>query len=111
MSMKQQVGELEECLLQGNLNKFGRLVNHGWAMKKQLADGISFSDLDDLYERALDAGATGGKIAGAGGGGFLMLVCSPDRQVAVRKVLRDLPELHVSLERDGTKVIFNNRRT
>ena len=63
-----------------------------------------------LYEMALDAGATGGKIAGAGGGGFLLLYCPPDRQHAVRAVLSELKELPFSLERDGTKVIFNARR-
>jgi D-glycero-alpha-D-manno-heptose-7-phosphate kinase len=110
INMKQQVAEIEECLLQSNLNKFGRVLNSGWAMKKQLAQGISSRELDAMYERALDAGAAGGKVAGAGGGGFLMLICSPDRQSSVRKVLIGLRELHVALERDGTKVIFNNRR-
>lgn len=111
VSMKQQVEEIVDCLLHGNLNKFGRVLNTGWQMKKQLAEGITSGELDLLYERALDAGAAGGKIAGAGGGGFLMLLCSPDRQSSVRKVLSGLRELHVALERDGTKVIFNNRRT
>jgi D-glycero-alpha-D-manno-heptose-7-phosphate kinase len=111
ISMKNQVAEIEECLQQDNLNKFGRVLCSGWEMKKQLADGITSGELDELYERALDAGAAGGKITGAGGGGFLMLLCSPDRQARVREALNGLRELHISLERDGTKVIFNNRRT
>jgi D-glycero-alpha-D-manno-heptose-7-phosphate kinase len=111
ISMKNQVAEIEECLQQDNLNKFGRVLCSGWEMKKQLADGITSRELDELYERALDAGAAGGKITGAGGGGFLMLLCSPDRQARVREALNGLRELHISLERDGTKVIFNNRRT
>ena len=75
-----------------------------------MAERITSGHIDELYEMALDAGATGGKIAGAGGGGFLLLFCPPDRQSAVRAVLSELKELPFSLERDGTKVIFNARR-
>ncbi len=110
LKMKAQVDDVASCLAQQNLNKFGRILNSGWEMKKRLARGISSGALDELYERSLDAGAIGGKIAGAGGGGFLMLCCPPDRQAAVRGVLSEFRELHIKLERDGTKVIFNNRR-
>ena len=73
-------------------------------------DGVR-TRADHEDERALDAGATGGKIAGAGGGGFLLVFCPPDRQSSVRKALSDLKELPFQLEMDGSKVIFNNRRT
>ena len=92
------------------MNKVGRLMQAGWEWKKQMAGRISSPHIDALYESALDAGATGGKIAGAGGGGFLLLYCPPDRQSAVREVLAEMKELPFSLERDGTKVIFNARR-
>ena len=75
-----------------------------------MTDRISTSAIDTLYERALDAGATGGKIAGAGGGGFLMLFCPPSHQASVRAALSEMKELPFSLERDGTKVILNARR-
>ncbi len=108
--MRAQVGDIESCLHGHNLTKIGRLMHAGWELKKQMAGKISSTTIDTLYETALDAGATGGKIAGAGGGGFLLLSCPADRQHAVRAVLSDLQELPFSLERDGTKVIFNARR-
>lgn len=108
--IRDQVCEIEHCLTNNNINKIGRLMHTGWELKKQMAERISSSNIDGLYEAALDAGATGGKIAGAGGGGFLLLYCPPDRQHAVRSVLSELKELPFNLERDGTKVIFNARR-
>jgi D-glycero-alpha-D-manno-heptose-7-phosphate kinase len=108
--LKGQVPEIEECLMRQNLNRIGRVLHAGWELKKQMAGGISNPAIDELYDRALDAGALGGKIAGAGGGGFLMLCCPTDRQASVREALKELKELPFNLERDGTKVIFNVRR-
>ena len=108
--IKEQVCEIEASLANQNINKVGRIMHAGWGLKKQMAERITSANIDNLYEAALDAGATGGKIAGAGGGGFLLLYCTPDRQHAVRSILAELKELPFSLERDGTKVIFNARR-
>jgi len=108
--IKNQVAEVESCLLSGSMNKIGRLLQAGWGWKKEMTGRISTPEIDALYERALDAGATGGKIAGAGGGGFLLLYCPPSHQEAVREALSEMKELPFSLERDGTKVIFNARR-
>ena len=108
--IKGQVAEVEDCLLSGSMNKIGRLLQAGWGWKKEMTGRISNPEIDALYERALDAGATGGKIAGAGGGGFLLLYCPPSHQDAVREAISELKELPFSLERDGTKVIFNARR-
>lgn len=110
--MKAQTEEIWEALTGASetINRIGRVLDTGWRHKRGLADRISNSEIDTLYERALDAGATGGKIAGAGGGGFLLLFCPPDRQSTVRTALSGLKELPFSLERDGTKVIFNARR-
>jgi D-glycero-alpha-D-manno-heptose-7-phosphate kinase len=108
--LKAQVSEIEACLNEGNHNKVGRLLHTGWELKKQMTDKISTDSIDCLYEAALDAGAIGGKIAGAGGGGFLLLSCPPDRQSVVRAALEELKEMPFSLERDGTKVILNARR-
>jgi D-glycero-alpha-D-manno-heptose-7-phosphate kinase len=112
-ALRVQTGEIYDALTNGTpegMNRVGRVLDAGWRHKRTLADKISNSEIDTLYERALDAGATGGKIAGAGGGGFLLLFCPPDRQSAVRQTLSHLKELPFALERDGTKVIFNVRR-
>ncbi len=108
--IKNQVAEVESCLLSGSMSKIGRLLQAGWGWKKEMTGRISTPQIDALYERALNAGAAGGKIAGAGGGGFLLLYCPPLHQEAVREALSEMKELPFSLERDGTKVIFNARR-
>jgi D-glycero-alpha-D-manno-heptose-7-phosphate kinase len=108
--LKAQTAEIYEALMGDNMNRVGRILDAGWQHKRQLADRISNSEIDALYDRALDAGAMGGKIAGAGGGGFLLLYCPPDRQHTVRAALQGMKELPFALERDGTKVIFNVRR-
>jgi D-glycero-alpha-D-manno-heptose-7-phosphate kinase len=98
------------CLREGNLDEFGRLLHESWELKKNLASGITNGQIDALYGAARRAGAVGGKIAGAGGGGFLLLYCPLDKQEAVRLVLGHLRELPFAFERDGSKVIFNIRR-
>ncbi len=109
-NMRQQAYEIHEVLLNGSTDKVGEVLHQGWLMKKQLASRISNSGIDEMYEKALAAGAVGGKVAGAGGGGFMLLYCPPERQNAVREALVGLRELPFNLERDGTKVIFNVRR-
>jgi D-glycero-alpha-D-manno-heptose-7-phosphate kinase len=108
--MKSLAVQARQRLYEGQLDEFGLLLHDAWLLKKQLASKISSSEIDDLYDTAIAAGALGGKIAGAGGGGFLMLYCPRERQDAVRDALHHLPELPFHLERDGTKVIFNYRR-
>ncbi|MBW7884359.1 MAG: GHMP kinase [Caldilineaceae bacterium] len=108
--MKRMAMVARGCLEQGELDEFGALMHDAWLLKKQLASKISNSQIDDLYNTALRAGALGGKITGAGGGGFLMLYCPRHKQDGVRDALHHLSELPFHLERDGTKVIFNYRR-
>jgi D-glycero-alpha-D-manno-heptose-7-phosphate kinase len=98
------------CLRQGDVDAVGRLLHEGWELKKSLASGITNARLDALYTAARQAGALGGKIAGAGGGGFLLLYCPLHKQEAVRAALSHLRELPFAFERDGSKVIFNIRR-
>lgn len=108
--MKQLAITAWECLKAEAFDEFGCLLDQGWRLKKSLASRISNSTIDDLYEAARRAGALGGKITGAGAGGFLLLYCPPQKQDDVRQALSMLTELPFSLERDGTKVIFNYRR-
>jgi D-glycero-alpha-D-manno-heptose-7-phosphate kinase len=108
--MKDLAVEARGYLGTGDWDDFGRLLHKGWCLKKQLASKISNDGIDDVYNAALKAGALGGKIAGAGGGGFLLLYCPPSRQQRVRSVLRNFPELPFAFERAGTKVIFDYSR-
>jgi D-glycero-alpha-D-manno-heptose-7-phosphate kinase len=97
-------------LKSGNPDAIGCLLQEAWELKKQLASGISNGDIDLIYDKARQAGAIGGKITGAGGGGFFLLYCPHDMQDAVRAALDGLQELPFQLEADGSKVIFNYRR-
>ncbi len=101
--------ELAASLEKGEVEATAYALDEGWRLKRQLASGIADEALDRLYERAKAAGALGGKIAGAGGGGFLLLYVPGPRQEDVRAELSDLRELPFHLERDGSKVIFNYR--
>lgn len=97
-------------LQHGNLDVIGELLHESWMIKKQMASKASNEAIDTMYAAARAAGATGGKLTGAGGGGFLLLYCPYERREAVRDALDGLRELPFSLEPDGTKVIFNYRR-
>lgn len=108
--IKQLVHEARKVLASGDFDAFGLLMHESWKLKKSLASSITNNVIDDMYETARRYGAIGGKITGAGGGGFLLLYVPYDRQSAVRKTLCGLRELPFRLEADGTKVIFNYRR-
>ncbi|PJA27835.1 MAG: GHMP kinase [candidate division Zixibacteria bacterium CG_4_9_14_3_um_filter_46_8] len=101
----------ENCLNCGDLYRLGELMNEGWRLKKSLASKIADAEIDNLYESALSAGALGGKIAGAGGGGFLLVYCPLERRAELREKLSQLREFAFNLEYDGTKIIFNYRRS
>lgn len=108
--MKQMAYAALDALETGEVDAIGHLLHESWQLKKQMASKISNNLLDDMYNAARKAGAFGGKIAGAGGGGFLLLYCPHERQEAVREALKHLQEFPFQLEHDGTKVIFNYQR-
>ena len=97
-------------LREGRIDIIGAMLHESWQLKKQLASQISNCTIDSMYQAARNAGAIGGKITGAGGGGFLLLYCLHGKQEAVRTALHPMQELPFRLEQDGTKVIFNYRR-
>lgn len=101
--------EARRIILSGRTDEIGHLLHESWEEKKKLASNVSTKDIDVMYERAREAGAMGGKIAGAGSGGFLLLYCPREKQNAVRAALREYRELPFLLSRDGSKVIFNMR--
>lgn len=88
------------------VKSLGNLLNTGWGLKKSLSRSVSNHQIDDVYDRAIKAGAFGGKIAGAGGGGFLMLLVEPDYKDSVREALSDLLEVQFKFEDTGSSIIY-----
>lgn len=100
--------EIRDAIMKGNLRYFGELMDLHWKCKKRLSDRVSNSQIDEWYELAKQNGAIGGKISGAGGGGFLALYCEEGKarlRAAMRKA--GLRELSFRLEFEGSKVVFN----
>jgi D-glycero-alpha-D-manno-heptose-7-phosphate kinase len=100
--------EIRDSISVGNLRRFGELLDLHWQVKKRLSDGISSQQIDEWYELAKRNGAIGGKISGAGGGGFLMLYCEENKP-RVREAMRraGLLELNFRFEFEGSKVVFD----
>jgi len=109
-ALKAMAYQAHQELENGNVDIMGELLHESWQLKKNLASLVSNSDIDAMYSAAIKAGATGGKITGAGGGGFLLLYCPHEKQESVRAALSSLQELPFLLEHDGSKVIFNYHR-
>ena len=89
-----------------DLDDFGRLLDKTWRLKKQTGTEISKTYIDELYEKGLQAGALGGKLLGAGGGGFLLFYVRPEKQREVRRAFKDLMEVPFEFEKQGTRVIY-----
>jgi D-glycero-alpha-D-manno-heptose-7-phosphate kinase len=98
--------EMRSILLAGDLDEFGLALHRGWEMKRGLSAQISTSDIDELYEKARGAGALGGKLAGAGGGGFLLLYCPKAAQPRVREAFGALQSLEFRFDWGGARIAF-----
>ena len=96
--------ELHAELVSGNLTGFAEGLHHGWLMKRSLSNQISTSVVDEMYNAAIQAGALGGKLAGAGGGGFLVLFCPPNKQAAVKIALSKYKELPFGIDWVGARI-------
>lgn len=108
LQMRNQAMQIQQLLCDGhgNLEELGRILDVGWQLKRQLATTISTSQIDNWYRLARDAGALGGKLCGAGGGGFLLFLVPSDRQQAVRGALADLGEVPVGAEVHGSQILL-----
>jgi D-glycero-alpha-D-manno-heptose-7-phosphate kinase len=105
--MKELVSPLREVLSSGkNLNLFGEILHQGWELKRTLTDGITSSEIDEYYEKARKAGALGGKLLGAGGGGFLLFYVEPKFQKAVIQELSNLYYLKTGFDSEGTRITY-----
>jgi D-glycero-alpha-D-manno-heptose-7-phosphate kinase len=89
-----------------DIDKLGELLHKGWEIKRSLSPGISNTRVDDIYRQALDAGAIGGKLLGAGGGGFILLFAAPSRQKKIRETLQKLTHVPFKFESSGSQIIF-----
>ena len=105
--LRDLAGFAAERLRNGDVDAIGPAVRESWEAKRKLASGVSNDQVDLAVARALDAGATGAKLTGAGGGGFLLVICPVERQRAVRQCLPDMRELPVKLDRLGSRVVLN----
>lgn len=105
--LRDLAGFAVERLHRGDVDAIGPAVRESWEAKRKLASGVSNSEIDHAVTAALDAGACGAKLTGAGGGGFLLVICPMERQRAVRESLRHMRELPVKLDRLGSRVVLN----
>ena len=100
------VDELKIALYTGDLQAFGKILHVNWLLKKELASQISNGDIDSIYEIALKNGAIGGKLLGAGGGGFLLFYCEKQHQAKLIKALHKLPFFDFKFDHEGSKLIY-----
>lgn len=103
------VDPFTEAMACGDIDTCSRLLGENWRLKQTLAAGISNPAIEEMYQKAIHAGALAGKIAGAGGGGFLLLIVPRERQNAVFEALKTYRELPFIVEESGSKVIFDDR--
>jgi D-glycero-alpha-D-manno-heptose-7-phosphate kinase len=108
LKMRDQAQQLHKLLSNGHggLEAFGEVMDEGWQLKRGLASTISTGQIDRWYQLAREAGASGGKLCGAGGGGFLLFIVQPDYQNAVRKALGELTEVPVEPEVHGSQILL-----
>jgi len=105
--MKKLVAPLRDALSEsGDINLVGEILHENWQLKKSLTDIISSTEIDEYYNSARKAGALGGKLLGAGGGGFLMFYVEPEKQQAVIASLSDLLYFQVGLDKSGTRITY-----
>ena len=108
--LKTYVTECKKILLSKNsLNDFGYLLNEYWKLKKNLSPNVSGNYLNGIYDLAISSGALGGKLLGAGGGGFYMFYCPKNNQKKLIKALHKLKPLKIKFSNEGSKVIFNKK--
>jgi len=105
--MQGLVNEAERELFSGNIYDFAKLLNDQWMIKKEMEESISNSDIDDIYKKGIKAGAVGGKLLGAGGGGFILFLTPPEKHEQVRNILQ-LKEVPVDFEHLGSQMIYHD---
>jgi len=108
--IKELAYKTQKCLKEREIDKIGEYLKKNWEWKKKLAGNVSNPNIDKMVETAINGGASGAKISGAGGGGFLLVYCERNQQDRLRKSMREYRELPFLLEKFGSKIIFNQTR-
>ena len=106
LEMLSLVDEAEALLTSGDLDEVGRLLDHTWRLKRGVNKAVTTDAIDQAYETAMKAGALGGKLLGAGGGGFLLFYVQPDKQNQVRRALSALKEVPFRFETGGARILY-----
>jgi D-glycero-alpha-D-manno-heptose-7-phosphate kinase len=106
--MHAMVDKAAAFLEKGNVDAFGRLLHESWQLKRSLSDVISTPHIDAIYDAAREAGALGGKILGAGGGGFMLIYADPSKHATIKERLKSLLYVPFKFEKTGTEVIYNH---
>ena len=108
--MRKLVDEAQAVLTgDGSLTKFGEMLHLTWTLKRGLAEGVSNSEVDEIYQTARDHGAIGGKLLGAGSKGFMLFFCPPEKQAALKKALNRYVWVPFQFEHDGSTTIYEDR--
>jgi D-glycero-alpha-D-manno-heptose-7-phosphate kinase len=104
VAMRDLAYAMSEALGEGDIDTFGSILGRNWELKRTLADGVSDEEIDALYDRAMGAGAVGGKLLGAGRGGFLLFLAPIERHAAIRAKLSDLRETPFRFAASGSHI-------
>ncbi len=108
--IKELALKAKEAILNKKVDKIGNLLTENWKLKKELSSNITNTLIDEMYNKAIQGGATGAKVSGAGGGGFLLTYCKRDKQDQLRESMAEYREMPFLLEPYGSKIIFNYSR-
>ncbi len=109
LGMRDLAYEMRETLGRGDVENVGSLLHRNWELKRSLVAGLSDAQVDDWYGQAREAGAIGGKLLGAGGGGFLLIMALPEHQPKVRAALSDMREVPFHFAARGTEITLLDR--
>jgi len=100
--------DMRDSLERDDIDSLGELLDENWKMKSQMSSGISDHQIDSWYIKGIQAGATGGKLLGAGNGGFLMFFAPKEKHINIKKAMKDLQRIPFSFDNSGSKIIFTD---
>lgn len=100
--------DMKNLIEKSDINSLGELLDKNWKLKKQLASGISDTEIDSLYNHGIKAGATGGKLLGAGNGGFIMFYAPPEKHLEIIKAMKGLKKVPFNFDNTGSKIVFSD---